>query len=244
MSTRTFLITGASEGIGRAVACQLLEEGHRVVGIARDFSAEPLAVDGFRPRTMDLGDLGRLPGRLESLARDYPEIDGLVCNAGRGRFGSLEEFSHEQISELVDLNLTSQIHLLRVFLPRFKSKPHADVVLMGSEAALTGGKRGAVYAATKAALRGLARALREECSRSGVRVSLINPGAVRTGFYRDAPFRPGPSTDNALEPEDVAKAVCGVLGSRPGVVFDEVNLSPLKKVLEFGKGVPRGGSEA
>ena len=75
------------------------------------------------------------------------------------------------------------------------------------------------------------RALREECSRSGVRISLINPGAVRTGFYRDAPFRPGPSADNALEPEDVAKAVCGVLGSRPGVVFDEVNLSPLKRVL-------------
>jgi len=106
---------------------------------------------------------------------------------------------------------------------------------MGSEAALAGGKRGAIYSAAKFGLRGLAQALRQECAASGLRISIINPGMVKTGFFDELNFKPGDATDNYIMPEDVAGAVQLILESRAGTVFDEINLSPQKKVIRFPK---------
>ena len=229
---RTVLVTGASRGIGAAVSRRLLAAGHTVVGLARTFEGEP--ADGrFHPERIDLADLQSLPDRLAALAKTYPAVDGLVLNAGRGRFGSLEEFSYAQIAELMDLNFTANAFVVRAFLPAMKRRGFGDLVFIGSEAALWGGRRGAVYSAGKAALRGFAQALRDECARAGVRVCVVNPGMVRTGFFAGLTFAPGADPANAIEPDEVAAAVLQVLALRPGVVVDEVNLSPLKKVLAF-----------
>ena len=104
---------------------------------------------------------------------------------------------------------------------------------MGSEAALAGGKRGAIYSAAKFGLRGLAQSIRQECAASGVRVSIINPGMVNTAFFDEQDFRPGEETDNYILPEDVARAALTILQARTGTVFDEINLSPQKKVVRF-----------
>jgi short-subunit dehydrogenase len=156
-----------------------------------------------------------------------------VLNAGYGRFGSLEEFSYPQIREMVDTNLLQHIFVARAFLPRIKRLGQGDLVIIGSEAALSGGKRGAIYSACKFALRGLAQSLRDESSGSGVRVSLINPGMVDTGFFEQLDFQPGDDPLNHIRPEDVAEAVAMVLNAHPGTVFDEINLNPLKKVIQF-----------
>ena len=155
----------------------------------------------------------------------------VVCAAGVGRFGSLEEFSYEQIRELIDINLTSQLYVVRAFLPLLKRRGRGDVVLIGSEAALAGGARGAVYSATKFALRGFCQSLRQESAAAGIRVTLINPGMVRTGFFDQLDFEPGEDPTHAIVPEDIAVAVKMVLSARPETVFDEINLSPLKKVV-------------
>jgi 3-hydroxy acid dehydrogenase / malonic semialdehyde reductase len=234
--SRTILITGASRGIGRAISRKLLEESYQVMGVARDFDEEMTRATGFTPVRMDLSELDRLPGRFSDLRRQHPSIDALICNAGYGRFGSLEEFSPAQIQQMIDLNLTSKILLIREFLPALKARGGGDVILMGSESALSGGRRGAVYSATKFALRGLAQSLREECSGSGVRVGIINPGMVDTDFFAGLSFRPGQDTDAHLTPEDVAQAAWLMLSARPGAAIDEINLSPQKKVIEFRKG--------
>jgi NADP-dependent 3-hydroxy acid dehydrogenase YdfG len=114
-----------------------------------------------------------------------------------------------------------------------KERGRGDVVFIGSEAALSGGRRGAVYSASKSALRAFARSLRQESSRSGIRVCVVNPGMVRTGFFTNLPFAPGDEKDNALLPEEIARLVSFVLHSRGETVFDEINLSPLRKVLRF-----------
>jgi 3-hydroxy acid dehydrogenase / malonic semialdehyde reductase len=158
-----------------------------------------------------------------------------VLNAGQGRFGSLEEFSYRQIREMVELNLLQHIYIARALTPRLKRVGRGDLVFIGSEAALNGGRKGAVYSACKFALRGLAQSLRDECSQSGVRVSLINPGMVDTAFYDDLDFAPGEAPENHLRAEDVAETVAMVLGAHPGTVFDEINLNPLKKVIRFKK---------
>ena len=231
---RTLLVTGASRGIGRALADRLLARGDRVVALARGFDAG-WQHPGLAAVTVDLADLATLPGRLRAIAREHGDIDGLVCNAGRGVFGSLEEFSPRRVGELVDLNLTSQLLLIREFLPAFKRRRRGDIVLMGSEAALSGGRRGVVYCATKFALRGAAQALREECAASGVRVGVVNPGMVDTDFYSGVHFRPGRLPENHLRADDVADAVLLMLDARPGAAIDEINLSPQKRVIEFRK---------
>ena len=230
---RTLLVTGASRGIGRAIAQSLLQSDQQVIGLARDFPTELSKQTLFQAEHIDLSELNALPDRLKDLCRRYPTVDGVILNAGRGQFGSLEEFSYEQIAALVGLNFTAQAFITRAFLPLLKRRGGGDLVFIGSEAALWGGRRGAVYSASKAALRGFAQALREECARSGVRVCVINPGMVRTGFFDDLAFQPGPDSTHAITTEDVAAAVLHVLQAPPGTVFDEINLSPLKKVLQF-----------
>ena len=234
-SEKTILVTGASSGIGRAITTLLLDRGYRVTGLARDFSKFPCHDKHFSAVSMDLSNLDSLPGQLEDLIRKEPVIDGLICCAGSGRFGSLEEFSCTQIRSLLDLNLTSQICLVRTLLPGMKQRGSGTIIFMGSEAALAGGKRGAIYSAAKFGLRGLSQALRQECAASGIRISIINPGMVKTEFFEALDFRPGEAADNYILPEDVARAALLILEARKGTVFDEINLSPQKKVIRFPK---------
>lgn len=230
---RNVLITGASRGIGRALSLKLLETGAGVVGIGRDFSAWSLPRPGFEAINADLADLDRLPQLFADLVRDHPGLDAVVSNAGAGRFGHLEQFSPHQIRTSIDLNLTQHVLTARAFLPLLKRKASADLIFMGSESALSGGIRGAVYTACKSALRGLARSLRQESAASGVRVGIVNPGMVRTAFFDELDFGPGDKPENAIAPEEVAELIVAMLAAPPGTVVDEVNLSPLKKVVRF-----------
>lgn len=232
---KTILVTGASSGIGRACTTLLLERGYAVIGVARNFDKFPCADPRFTARALDLSDLDALPAQLDRLLAARPVIDGAICCAGRGRFGSLEEFSYAQIRDLLELNLTSQVYLARALLPAMKQRCSGDIIFIGSEAALSGGKRGAVYSAAKFGLRGLAQSLRQECAASGVRIGIINPGMVSTAFFDGLDFRPGDAPENYVLPEDVAQAALLVLETRGGTVFDEINLSPGKKVVRFQK---------
>ncbi len=233
-NSRTILVTGASRGIGKAISDRLLRESYRVIGLSREPNADHHG--NFTPIAMDLSQLDRLPEQISKVRKDHPEVDGIICNAGYGHFGSLEEFSPPQIRQLIDLNLTSQLLLIREFLPHLKTIGHGDIILMGSEAGLSGGKKGAVYSATKFALRGVAQALRQECASNGVRVGIINPGMVDTDFFSNTWFNPGAEPDMHLEAEDVAEAAWLMLSARPGAAIDEINLSPQKRVIEFNDG--------
>lgn len=233
--TRTVLVTGASSGIGRAVARLLLRQGHHVIGVARDCSRFTASMPRFTAIEMDLTDLGGLPDKALQLSKIYPELDAAVFCAGAGQFGSLEEFSFDQIETLMTLNFTSQALLTRALIPGFKRKSGSDLIFIGSEAALKGSRKGAVYCASKFAVRGFAQALRDECGKSRVRVALINPGMVRTPFFDRLAFQPGEDAGQFIEPEDVAEAVGYVLNANANIVIDEINLSPLNKVVQFKK---------
>lgn len=229
--SRTVLVTGASSGIGLETVKRLLARDYTVIGIARDFSKSALASERFIPINLDLADTKQLPAQFTALAKDHPGVTDIVCCAGYGRFGDLETFSYDQITRLMDVNFTAHCFLVKALIPRLKQSKRADIVFIGSESALSGGKQGSVYCASKFALRGFAQSLRHECSRANVRVTLINPGMVKTAFFDELSFQPGEDEANYIEPGDVADAIMLALDMRGASVVDEINLSPMKNVV-------------
>jgi NADP-dependent 3-hydroxy acid dehydrogenase YdfG len=228
---RTVLVTGSSSGIGQAVAKHLLQRGHRVIGIGRDCTKFNFINENFHPVQLDLAQLKELNSELKEIERQFPALDAIVFSAGIGRFGSLEEFSFEQIEDVMTINFTSPVIMTRVLLPNLKRKDRADLIYIGSEAALKGSRKGTVYCASKFALRGFTQALREECSTTKVRVCLINPGMVLTPFFDKLTFQPGDDDCNYLIPNDVAEAVSFVINSRAEMMVDEINLNPACRVV-------------
>jgi len=232
---KQIIVTGTSSGIGKATAVQLLNDGYSVVGIARNHKDNILEYPNFHSIELDLSDLDSLPQRLVELVAAYPDVQGIVFNAGKGQFGSLEEFSYSQIKSLMELNFVSHAYLAKAYLPKFKQRGYGNLVFIGSESALKGGRKGAVYCASKFALRGFSQSLRDECSKNSIRVTLINPGMVKGSFFDELDFEPGAEPENYLLSEDVANAISYVFAARPEYNVDEINLSPLKNVVQHKK---------
>lgn len=232
---RTVLVTGASSGIGRAIACRLLTQGQRVIGTSRDCSCFRQDHPEFSSIELDLSRPDDIPLIAKRLQHDYPELSCVIFAAGYGQFGSLEQFSYAQIEKLMLVNFTAQAFLTRALLPKLKQLPWANLVYIGSEAALKGSRNGSIYCASKFALRGFTQALRDECGKTGVRVSLINPGMVDTAFFDNLSFVPGKQAMQVLQADDVADAVSYILAASQYCTIDEVNISPPNKVIEFKK---------
>jgi 3-hydroxy acid dehydrogenase/malonic semialdehyde reductase len=138
-----------------------------------------------------------------------------------------------QIDQAIRVNLTSALVLSRLLIPKFRRKKKGQMIFIGSESALSAGKKGVLYSAAKFGLRGLCQALREDCAADGISTCLINPGMVRTPFFDKLAFGPADNPENAIDVDDVAKVIWQVLQSNPDMVFDEINLSPRVKSIEF-----------
>ncbi len=228
------LVSGSSSGIGLAMTTRLLEKGYSVIGLDKSAPTKEMPTDCFSFFQIDLSDskalITALPELLKSI--DGP-IRALVNNAGLGRMGFLEQLSIVDLQLVMQVNFMCHAIITKTLLPRLKKQDSlADVIFLGSEAALNGARQGSIYCASKFALRGFAQSLREECAKSTVRVTLINPGAVRTPFFNDLNFEPGPLPANAIEPSDIAEALMTVLEMRAGTVIEEINLSPMTQVWQ------------
>ncbi len=194
------LITGASSGIGTAVAEQLASEGSwRLLLNGRD--EERLSDVAVRTRGTALPADITDPQSRARLAREAlahgGRGDALVAGAGIGWAGPFTKMPAESIDRLLEVNLTAVIHLVRLVLPGMIARRRGSVVLLGSVAGSVGVRDEAVYAATKGGLIAFADSLRYELAASGVRVSVVMPGAVDTPFFsrRGVPYgrtRPRP----------------------------------------------------
>jgi short-subunit dehydrogenase len=230
---QTVLISGASSGIGLATASLLLQQGYRVIGLSRRGRVAQLEHDNFTALAVDLDDLQQLEARLAELLEGR-DVDAFIHSAGQGRFGSLEQFSRQQMESALRVNLTSAMVICRGLLPRMRKRARGRLIFIGSESALAAGKKGAIYCATKFGLRGFCLSLREDCASDGIQVSLINPGMVRSPFFDDLSFAPGARPENAVAVTDVADLVLQIMHSSPHIVIDEINLSPRVKSIDFG----------
>ncbi len=225
------VISGTSSGIGLAMAREMLRLGHAVLGLVKNADNDPLEHPDYRREQVDLARPDAVQERIGEIAAALNQPPrALVNNAGIGRMANLEQLSLADIQLVMNTNFLSHVIITRALLPLLKQRGRGDIVFTGSESALRGGRQGSIYCASKFAIRGFAQSLREECGKSGVRVSIINPGAVRTPFFDELHFGPGEAGENAIAPEDVAAILAMVIAARPGTVLDEINLSPLTEV--------------
>jgi len=229
---KTALITGASSGIGRATTELLLQDNYRVFGISRRGSIPDFEHDQFNAVSLDLSQLDKINTGVGTLLK-HNQFDCFIHAAGYGQFGSIEQFSISQIEQAITVNLTSALILGRLIVPHFRRRKQGRMIFVGSESALSAGKKGAIYSAAKFGLRGFCQALREDCSSDGIGVSIINPGMVRSPFFDGLTFAPAAKSENAISVDDIARVILQILHSSPDIVFDEINLSPRVKSLNF-----------
>jgi 3-hydroxy acid dehydrogenase / malonic semialdehyde reductase len=232
LSNKTALITGSSSGIGLAIVNELLQQQCRVIGIARNHQKASIDHPLFTPYDQDLSNLKQSEALIKEICKQH-RIDTFIHCAGEGIFGSVEQFSITQIDRSIRTNLTSALLLAHYIVPNMRKLESANMLFIGSESAINAGKKGALYSSAKFGLRGLALSLREDCARDGIRVTLINPGMVDSPFFDKQSFRPGSDKSNAISTQDIADCVLHVLRSNPDIVFDEINISPRNKSIDF-----------
>jgi NADP-dependent 3-hydroxy acid dehydrogenase YdfG len=207
------LITGASRGIGRAVAQQLAAAG---VGLGlASRSGDDLGLDGVVARPCDV----RNPADLEAIVGEtvdrFGRLDILVANAGVGAYGPFLELSPEHLEEMIDVNVKGTLYAVRAALPHLIESGEADLVTIASEAGRRGLPLEAVYCASKFAQVGFTRALDHELRERGVRCTNICPGGVATEFAMGRGRTPEmPELGGMMSGEDVAEVVLFAL-TRP-----------------------------
>lgn len=227
---RCLLISGASRGIGAALAKLRYERGDHLLLMSRSPCSQGWDPSRVSQLHIDLSESKELPRRLREQLRDFPPLDAVVSNAGDGRaIAHLEQLSPAQIEASIRTNLLSHILVARSVWPQLRAQARADLIFTGSEAALAGSPRGSVYCASKFGLRGFAQSLRAEAAGSGVRVGIIHPGPVSSQFFDELDFAPHPSALASSSPESIAAQISWMLDAPQDCVVDELVISPRRR---------------
>jgi NAD(P)-dependent dehydrogenase (short-subunit alcohol dehydrogenase family) len=216
------LVTGATSGIGRAVALDLAQEGVDVVVHGRDATrgaetVEEITGAGGKASFVaaDLGDAAE----VQRLAREVGDVDILVNNAGIALFGPTAEFEVSAFDKMFASNVRAPFFLVAAFAPGMAARGHGSIVSIGSMAGGVGLVGGAAYGATKASLEAMTRAWAAEYSASGVRVNTVAAGPVYTpasqraeGLGDTTPMR------RASQPEEIAEVVTFLASPRASYI--------------------------
>jgi NAD(P)-dependent dehydrogenase (short-subunit alcohol dehydrogenase family) len=227
------LVTGASRGIGAAVARSLASAGCRLVLAARSADAlERLASElptDARAAADDITDTGSAARLVDITVQAYGKIDAIVCNAGILEVGALESASDEDIARTLNVNLIAPMRLARAAIPQMKQRGSGRIVFVASTFGFVSAPRYTLYSTSKAGVIGLTRSLAVELAASGVQVNAVAPGQVRTDMIAGALERFGEEriastipAGRVGEPEEVARAIRYLVMDAPEFMTGDV----------------------
>lgn len=226
------LVTGATEGIGRAIAFALGREGYRVGVCARtptrlqtlqsDLAAEGIQAAGS---PADVGDEGAVDALVRQVTEALGPIHTLVNNAGIGILKPIARLSPDEWDTTMRTNVRGMFLVTRAVLPAMQSARTGAIVNIASLAGRNGMVGGTAYCASKHAVLGFSRALMMEVRQEGIRVIAICPGSVDTGFGPDRVI-PKLNRQSILRPDDVADAVVAALRLPERALVSELDLRP------------------
>lgn len=224
MSKPIALVTGATRGLGAAIADELAATHHIIVGGTNPETVAE-AVERFGDASPFVADL-RDDEALASAAGQISELDVLVHNAGIEMSPAVEEATREQWREIFEVNVFAVAELTRLLLPALRER-HGHLIAINSGSGYRSGKNAALYSGSKFALRALTDAIREE-EAGRVRVTSIHPGRADTDMQRTMWERDGVEYDGSLwmRPESVAKAVRLAVDTTSDANIDELQIRP------------------
>jgi NAD(P)-dependent dehydrogenase (short-subunit alcohol dehydrogenase family) len=217
------LITGASSGIGRAIATAFAEKGFEVFGTSRNPQhTEP--IPGVELVSLDVTDAASVANAVSTVAARAGRIDIVVNNAGFGVIGAAEESSTAQAQELFDTNFFGLVRVTREVLPYLRAQGGGRIVNVGSVLGFLPAPYAALYAASKHAVEGYSESVDHETREFGVRVTVVEPGYTSTSFEANATDADSPIESYAAAREHVKNVLAGSIqaGDDPAVVAQVV----------------------
>ena len=221
------IVTGASSGIGKAIATRLLAMGYGVIGVSRTVDESSFEHTNFQALQCDLSDEQEI---LQLIARlKDKEIFILVNCAGFGEFAPHEALSVQTITKMTFLNLTAPMILTNALLTSLK-KNGGYLFNITSIEALRSSRFSAVYSATKAGLKAFGDVLFEETRKSKLSVTNINPDMTQSGFFDTLRFDVPEDENSKLIAKDIADAIIHILSMRKGAVVSNYTI----RSLHFG----------
>lgn len=229
LNGKTILLSGASGGLGNAIADELAAGGAKLVLSSRREAqlnelAAALPGGGSGTHRVIVCDLAE-PGAAEQLVADAGDIDGMVMNAALPASGRLDAFTQDELSRALRVNLESPIKMTRELLPALEKKGEGHLVFVASLAGHYAAARSSLYSATKFGLRGFALGTREDVIAKGIGVSIVSPGFVReAGMFADSGAKPPPGMGTTT-PKKVAAAVSEAIRKNRS----EIMVAPLRQ---------------
>lgn len=223
------IISGATRGIGRAIAKELATKNHRLILIARNSEdleelkkelEENTSVKIFSCDLSNMEESKQLKDRISSLS----ETDVLINNLGIFETNPADQIQLDELQKMLDVNLYSAINLSSLIVEDMKNKENGVIINMASVMAHMAAPFAANYSISKHAFKGWNDALREELRQHGIRVCAIYPGAVNTSSWDGIEV----NRDAMIQPEDIAKLVASLLEMNYNTLVEEIKLSPLK----------------
>jgi len=196
-TTKTFLITGASGGLGRAFAEAVLEAGHRVVGTVRR-EDDRIAFESLHPAQakaviLDVSHFDDIEPAVRAIEKDWGPIDVLVNNAGYGHEGILEESPLTELIRQFEVNVFGAVGMIKAVLPYMRERRRGHIINITSMAGYVGLPGVAYYNGSKFALEGISEALSKEVRELGIKVTAVAPGSFRTEWAGRSMVRSGRS---------------------------------------------------
>ncbi len=236
LTGKVAVITGASSGIGEATARLLVSEGVRVVLVARRHERIAALVedlgDAAVALTADVGDAAAVTAVFAEVEQRFGGLDLLFNNAGLGVNARFEASDPADWKRMIDVNLYGVLHCTQAAIPLMRGRAGAMISSVSSVGGRYGTESWSVYSATKFAVVGFHDALRKELGGEGIRVSVIEPGAVWTEFGQNVSeaMRERRESLDALTSEDVAQALVYAFAQPPRVLVEEILIRPVKQV--------------
>jgi short-subunit dehydrogenase len=224
----TWIVTGASRGLGRELAVQLAARGERVLAVARDADAlHALAATQptLRPVRLDLADSDAIAPAFATALRGVADLAGVINNAGIGWYKPFLEHDEDELRRLLQVNLLAPMQVCRAVLPQLLARGEGHIINIGSDLGRRPLANMAPYVASKHGLAGFSHSLLREVKDRGVRVSLVQPGLIDTGFGGG---REGSGDGvGSLAVAALARLVLQLIDAPPGLVVDELTVHPL-----------------
>lgn len=228
---KTAIITGASRGVGKETARILYSEGYNLGLVSRTFPEEYSITESkdegrkIRRYNSDLTINGDIRQLLKRIKEDFPSIDVLINNAGfNPRKARIEEYTEQEYSDIIDLNLKAPLLLTNGLLPIMKRQHYGHIINIIAAMAYLCKEDWGPYASSKAGLLAFSRVLSKECAKDNIKVTSIIPGGIDTTFRQER-------KPEYIAAESVAKMILQVINAPDDLVVHEMTIKPLSEIL-------------